>query len=234
MSLARILLILFSWRLINLGQRTHKSHPLPDTPEAVPCFSNLGNREKATLCFHTSRTGSNLITTSTRLSTDRRLILHLNLSFVRHLSVSLLVDSHILSGKRWDNLLGISLVTLQNRWATHSTTVSIFLCWLPTKFQLGFIMQVLIQKPWKGQGPAPQPATFFFTSACIISESVSVWGFQKSMTGLVCRRPTALGFAPSRDTSYSYLILIRSSSFHLSAQAALLTADWGIPGNFSS
>jgi len=118
------------------------------------------------------------------------------------------VDSNILSGKRW---LGLSLVTLQNRQVIHFT-VSVFLCWLPTNFRLGFIMQVLIQKPWKGHGPALQPATFFFSSACITSESVSMLGFQKPVAQLVCRRPSALGFAPSRGTPYSYLILIRSSS----------------------
>lgn len=118
------------------------------------------------------------------------------------------VDSNILSGKRW---LGLSLVTLQNRQVIHFT-VSVFLCWLPTNFRLGFIMQVLIQKPWKGHGPALQPATFFFSSACITSESVSVLGSQKLVAQLVCRRPSALGFAPSRGTPYSYLILIRSSS----------------------
>lgn len=74
-----------------MRQRTNRSHPLLDTPVAVPCFSNVGSGKKATFCFRTSRSGlqfdHNLNQT---LNTDRRLVLYLNLSFVHHFSPSLL------------------------------------------------------------------------------------------------------------------------------------------------
>lgn len=91
--------------------------------------------------------------------------------------------------------MGIPLISLQNCWTTCSTDVPISLCCLPTDFCLGYSPNYDPEV-----SKCAQPASKSFVFIHFTSKPLLTGGFREPTSGWVCSRPSALEFAPSRDT----------------------------------
>lgn len=134
-------------------------------------------------------------------------MLHVNPSFVHRLSVSLL--------PLWTTppSLGKDERTYwEFQWLPYKTAGPFRQC---PHFSVLAAHQLLAGIHSAGYDPETSkcvwPASqFFFTFTHIISKPLLLWGFQEPTAGCVSSRPSALEFAPSRDTPHSYLIFTRS------------------------